>query len=468
MSGSAGYTFPNVGDTGWGDTLNGQLNRLAQEKADSASPTFTGSVTFSNDVTISGNLLVSGSTTTINSTVVTFDDPTLILNDVTSPTDANAASGGFLLKATTDKSFVWINSSSAWTSSEHLNLLTGKSYYINGVSVLSSNTLGSGITNSSLTSFGASPSFTGTVNLGSSVATGSVASALNSASLGGVAAASYAQLASANFTAASVGSNRITTTADNLSAFANTTSAQLASKITDETGTGSLVFNTAPTFSGTVNLGSSVATGSVQYLGSTANVLGGVAGGIVYQTAANTTAVTGSGAQGAYLYMGAGNVPTWAPTTAIVFYGPSASVASNQYTVNNTGSGTLTGTDFFKFNYVANSASNYYWCWRLYHGLGRIPLSYTLTNASGSPIPLGAAQIITGPTMYQIANSASGFNGGINNLTASTTMGWLSPSATISATNQLNYIEVRIPLGTVAASGHTASAAASAYRLVMW
>jgi len=57
----------------------------------------------------------------------------------------------------------------------------------------------------------ASPSFTGTVNLGSNTATGSVSYALNSASLGGVVASSYAQLASSNFTAASVGGNQVYT-----------------------------------------------------------------------------------------------------------------------------------------------------------------------------------------------------------------------------------------------------------------
>jgi hypothetical protein len=47
-----------------------------------------------------------------------------------------------------------VDATDAWTSSEHLNLLTGKAFYINGTSVLSSNTLGSGVTASSLTSVG--------------------------------------------------------------------------------------------------------------------------------------------------------------------------------------------------------------------------------------------------------------------------------------------------------------------------
>ena len=163
----------------------------------------------------------------------------------------------------------------------------------------------------------ASPSFTGTVNLGSNTATGSVSYALNSASLagqpgsyyypassittasvayatnagtatnstqlGGVAAASYALLSSANFTAASVGGSRIITTSDTLAAHAATTSSQLAGVISDETGTGNLVFNTSPSFV-TPNIGN--ATGSVTYAtnAGTATTAGAVTGA----TSANT------------------------------------------------------------------------------------------------------------------------------------------------------------------------------------
>jgi hypothetical protein len=118
-----------------------------------ASPTLTGTVNAEN-LTLSGNLTVNGTTTTINSTTVTIDDKNFVLGDVASPTDAGADGGGITLKGTTDKTFNWVDATDAWTSSEHLNLLTGKAFYINGTSVLSSNTLGSGVTTSSLTSVG--------------------------------------------------------------------------------------------------------------------------------------------------------------------------------------------------------------------------------------------------------------------------------------------------------------------------
>jgi hypothetical protein len=105
-------------------------------------------------VTIGGDLTVNGTTTTINSTTVTTDDKNIVLADTASPSDAAADGGGITLKGTTDKTWNWIDATDAWTSSEHINLASGKSYYINGAAVLSGTTLGSGVTASSLTSVG--------------------------------------------------------------------------------------------------------------------------------------------------------------------------------------------------------------------------------------------------------------------------------------------------------------------------
>jgi len=113
-----------------------------------------GAVTTTGNMTVGGNLTVNGTTTTVNSTTVTVDDKNIELGSVASPTDAGADGGGITLKGTTDKTFNWIDATDAWTSSEHLNLATGKAYYINGTQVLSGSALGSGVTSSSLTSLG--------------------------------------------------------------------------------------------------------------------------------------------------------------------------------------------------------------------------------------------------------------------------------------------------------------------------
>jgi hypothetical protein len=103
---------------------------------------------------LSGDLTVNGTTTTINSTEITVDDKNLTLGSVTTPTDAGADGGGITLKGDTDKTLNWIDATDSWTSSEHINLASTKELKINGTSVLSGTTLGSGVTGSSLTSVG--------------------------------------------------------------------------------------------------------------------------------------------------------------------------------------------------------------------------------------------------------------------------------------------------------------------------
>ena len=124
------------------------------DKNDAASQTVAGPVQFTSAVTINGNLVVNGTTTTVNSTTLSVDDKNIELGDITTPTNVTADGGGITLKGATDKTFNWLNATTAWTSSEHIDLANTKAYYINGTSVLSSTTLGSGVTGSSLTSVG--------------------------------------------------------------------------------------------------------------------------------------------------------------------------------------------------------------------------------------------------------------------------------------------------------------------------
>jgi len=106
-------------------------------------------------VVIGGDLTVNGTTTTVNSTTVSVDDKNIELGAVSGvPTDAGADGGGITLKGTTDKTFNWVDATDAWTSSEHLNLANGKSFFINGANVLSGSAVGAGVTSSSLTTVG--------------------------------------------------------------------------------------------------------------------------------------------------------------------------------------------------------------------------------------------------------------------------------------------------------------------------
>ena len=162
---------------------------------------------------LSGDLTVNGTTTTINSTEITIDDKNLVLGGVATPTDAGADGGGLTLKGTTDKTFSWVDATDAWTSSEHMNLASGKAYYLNGT-VLKE-----------------------------------VTETLKNKTINGADNTLTVRLA-----------NDISGFGTGVATFlATPSSANLISAITDETGTGSLVFATSPTLV-TPTLGAASAT----------------------------------------------------------------------------------------------------------------------------------------------------------------------------------------------------------------
>ena len=97
----------------------------------------TGTTTIRNSLTITGDLTVNGTTTTINATTLTVDDKNIELGSIGSPTNVTADGGGITLLGTTNKTFNWINATGAWTSSEDLDLASGKVLRIAGTQVLS-------------------------------------------------------------------------------------------------------------------------------------------------------------------------------------------------------------------------------------------------------------------------------------------------------------------------------------------
>jgi hypothetical protein len=102
-------------------------------------------------------LTVNGTTTTINSTTLAVDDKNITLGDVDTPSDVTADGGGITLKGATDKTFNWVDATDSWTSSEHINLASGKSYSMNGTALkdvsetLSNKTLASAVATTALT-----------------------------------------------------------------------------------------------------------------------------------------------------------------------------------------------------------------------------------------------------------------------------------------------------------------------------
>lgn len=129
---------------------NGQLYSyasIASTSSSSGALVVTGGVGIGGSLFVGGDLTINGTTTTINSVTLTVDDKNIELGSVTSPSDVTAEGGGITLKGASDKSIVW-NSGIGWSSSESFNLSPGNNFKINNTSVLSSSSIGTGITNS--------------------------------------------------------------------------------------------------------------------------------------------------------------------------------------------------------------------------------------------------------------------------------------------------------------------------------
>ena len=123
-------------EIGYVDGVTSAIQTQIDAKAALSGATFTGAVS-GTSLTLSGDLTVNGTTTNINSTNLVVEDKNVVLGDVTTPTDTTADGGGITLKGATDKTFNWVDATDSWTSSEHINLASGKDLKVNGTSVIS-------------------------------------------------------------------------------------------------------------------------------------------------------------------------------------------------------------------------------------------------------------------------------------------------------------------------------------------
>ena len=350
----------------------------------------TGTTTIANDLVVSGNLTINGTTTTINATTVSTDDINITLGDSASPSDATAAGGGITLKGTTDKTFTWSSGQVAWSSSEHIAVGQNKVYKIYGTEVLSATTLGSGVTGSSLTSVGTigTGTWQGTV-VGATYGGTGVNNGANTLTLAGN--VSHAGAFTQTFTATATTSltlpttGTLATTSNKLSAFAATTSAELRDVISDETGSGALVFAHTPVLS-SPTLGTASAT-TINKVAITAPATGStltIAEGKTL-TASNTLTFTGTdassvafGAGGTVLYSG-GALGTPSGGTATNLTGTAAGLTAGNVTTNANLTGHITS--------VGNAA--------VLGSFTSAQLLAALTDETGS----GAAVFATSPTL---------------------------------------------------------------------
>ena len=132
-------------------TLSGTSNQITYS---SGTISLAANVVTPGNLTVTGDLLVQGNTTTLNTSTLVVEDKNVVIANVAVPDDTTADGAGITVKGTTDKTLNWVDATDAWTSSEHFNIVAGKSFYIGGSAVLSNTTLASSVITSSLTSVG--------------------------------------------------------------------------------------------------------------------------------------------------------------------------------------------------------------------------------------------------------------------------------------------------------------------------
>ena len=237
-------------------------------------------VTISNNLTVTGDLIVNGNTTTLNTATLVVEDKNIVLANSASPTDITADGAGITVLGATDKTFTWVDATDAWTSSENMNLVSGKVYEINGTSVLSNTTLGSSVVTSSLTAVG-------------TIATGTWQGTAVGIAYGGTGATD----------AANARTNLGLAIGSNVQAYNSILANVAAGTYSGDDDIVTVGTITTGTWSGTTIAVNKGGTGFTTY----------ATGDLVYASAANTLSKLTIGSSGQILQVIAG-VPTWSDT----------------------------------------------------------------------------------------------------------------------------------------------------------
>jgi hypothetical protein len=212
--------------------------------------------------------------------------------NISGATDVTANSGGINLKGATDKTITWDNTNNNWTSSENWNIVTGKTFKINNVGVLSNTTV-----------LGSATSVTAGGSSTTALALGTNTGAATTATVGGAITGNILKIA----------------------------------------GTASGTVNlTSDVTTGTVNVYTGVTTGTVNLAtsgGSTVNI-GGAAGAVNIGTTAGDSVLTIRGNTSA----GTGTIATNAATAAVFNTNATTVNAFGAATTVSIGAGTGTTT----------------------------------------------------------------------------------------------------------------------------
>ena len=277
----------------------------------------TGSNVTFNDLTVSGNLTVSGTTTSVNTETINLADNIIILNSNEAGTPTQDAGIEIERGTSTNASLIWDETAEVWeagltgaevplVTTSGTQTLTNKT--INGSQLVDASVANAKLTNSTISGVALGSNLNaltiGTGLSGSSyTGAGAVTIAIDStvATLTGTQTLTNKTLTSPTLTTPALGTpssgtltsctglplttgvtgtlpvanggTGITSLGAGIATFLETpSSANLITAVTDETGTGTLVFSASPTFTGTVNAAALTLSGDLIVNGTTTTV----------------------------------------------------------------------------------------------------------------------------------------------------------------------------------------------------
>ena len=277
----------------------------------------TGSTTINNNLVVTGNLTINGTTTTVNSTTVTIDDPIFTLGGDTAPATDDGKDRGI--------EFRWHNGTVAKIGFFGFDDSTGKlAFYpdATNTSEVFSGSLGTidvGAVHISGAQIAASNLSNGTTGSGSIVLATSPSISSPTLTTPVLGTPSSGTLTSCTGLPISSGVSGLGT---NVATFlATPTSSNLAAAVSDETGSGVLVFNTSPTlYTPTLGVASATSINKVAITAPATSATITVADGKTFMCS-NTLTFTGNdtvsvafGAGGTVAMLGTANAFTGANT----------------------------------------------------------------------------------------------------------------------------------------------------------
>jgi hypothetical protein len=321
-------------------------------------------------------------------------------------TDITANQGGITLLGSTNKTIIWDNSAQNWTSSEHWNIVTGKTFKINNFTVLDTSQVLASATGVTVGG-----------NSTTTIALGTNSTALSTTTVGGAITGNILRINSAAAGTATFTTNN----ASNL--VINTNSGTTTGSITLNTGANGNIAIT-PNGTGVVNVGDTSASGILTTGAITANLTlntnnGTTSGSVVLTAGANGNIVVTTN--------GSGAVQLVTSTTQLGVSNTATTLTTNgtsNLTIN-TNNGTNAG------NIVLNNGSNGN-ITAVPNGTGRIgffttaPVSRFTVQSAGGTVPtiafpdatntryntgIGSRQVTNIGQILDIYSGDSGTNG---------------------------------------------------------